>query len=496
MPLSPEEEKELAALESEFEPQELSSEEEAELAELEQEFSPKQSSVPKKDKLSKLQSGLAGLKQGASFGWYDEGLAAANTALDKSIDFMLRPFMDEDVEKFLDNPTFKQAYKQERDKIREEFDNLRQANPKTFLAGEVAGGAATSLLPGSAAAKAAGNLAKVVKGISGAAGVGAVSGAGLSEEEEIKEIAKDAAVGGTIGAVFGGTLLGAGKLASGIKNLSNNMQLKALGVGSKLSPKQQQEIVKFARDNKVLTSSPEKTLNNATELRQKAMDGLVGIKSKLKEENIDFIDKSALLGKFEEVIKRADNPDTKSAAKLARQIRQAVHKAKSDDIDGIQELYSRVGKHTRDSTKSPFERDTARALYAVMSDNVDTALIKAGETISNPGLKNAYRSANQEFRMANKIAEAAEREAGQMSRGTFLSPSDYFQAAIGGPVRAAAHVAGREASKKLGPATVAGIHRRVAPTAQTVSKIVKGMSKTNTKQGSTVGLLDLLRDKD
>jgi len=98
----------------------------------------------------------------------------------------------------------KEAYQQNRDYIRQGYDKLREANPNSYLAGEVGGTLATAAIPGMGASKAlttAGRLGT-------AAAQGAVMGLGQSEadllEGELGQAAKDVALSGGINAATAG----------------------------------------------------------------------------------------------------------------------------------------------------------------------------------------------------------------------------------------------------------------------------------------------------
>lgn len=160
-------------------------------------------SKTKREKLTTLQSGMAGLSQGASLGFADELVGGINAALDVAIDTVMRPGLTEEQQKYLDSPEFSAAYKTERDRIRAKIRQAAKDNPAAFIAGEIGGSIASTAIPGRLAAQAAGNLAKAVRAASGTVGTGAVAGAGFSEAEELTQVAKDAAKGAAVGAALG-----------------------------------------------------------------------------------------------------------------------------------------------------------------------------------------------------------------------------------------------------------------------------------------------------
>lgn len=146
---------------------------------------------------SELASGALGGLQGVSLGFADEmeGLAGALANKVGGGEF---------------------DYTERRDKARERYAEAERVNPKSFTAGRVVGGVGGVLLPGGAAAKT----------LKGAMALGAATGAaqGLGESEadltegEVGEAAKDAVVGGAVGAGAGAIGHGASRAAGALAN--------------------------------------------------------------------------------------------------------------------------------------------------------------------------------------------------------------------------------------------------------------------------------------
>lgn len=145
--------------------------------------------------ISKLESLLRGAKQGATLGFGDEITGAGESALGS---LGLVP---------------DKTYEQARDEARQ-ADRLAQLeNPLTYGGGQLAGGVATTLLPGGA-------LLKAGQGAMGAAKIGALTGAiaGAGDSEaglSDAQLYKDALTGGAVGGVAGAALHGLGSLAKG-----------------------------------------------------------------------------------------------------------------------------------------------------------------------------------------------------------------------------------------------------------------------------------------
>lgn len=159
----------------------LSEAEELELLELENEnalaVNGRSSSLPS---IPRSKSAALGAGQGITLGFADEGAGAIAGA---GRDIMSGKF-----------PTFK-SYRESRDSFRKGFKEAELANPKSYLAGEFAGGAATALVPGFQGA----TLPKL-------AAIGAAQGLGSSEADLIEGDFGGAAADIGIGAATGATL--------------------------------------------------------------------------------------------------------------------------------------------------------------------------------------------------------------------------------------------------------------------------------------------------
>lgn len=161
----------------------------------------------------KLESLLRGGRAGATMGFGDE-LAGA-------LDSVLSGFKEG-------------AYTKGRDEARALDKAAKEANPGTYLAGELGGGLATSVIPGAGIVKGAGLGANIVRG----AGAGILSGIGNSEGQSAQEIARDAAVSGLAGGALGGVVgTVAGKLVGGATQRVENAELAGLKEGVQYSTK-------------------------------------------------------------------------------------------------------------------------------------------------------------------------------------------------------------------------------------------------------------------
>lgn len=147
--------------------------------------------------VSKGESLLRGAGQGVSLGFADEAtglLEAIKDAVSNGHTNLKQVVAD---------------YAKHRDESRQAYSEAREANPKTYMAGELGGAAGTMLIPGANAAM----------GIKGMAAIGALQGLGSSEadltEGDIAPAVKDVAVGGAIGAGTGLAMKGVEKVVKG-----------------------------------------------------------------------------------------------------------------------------------------------------------------------------------------------------------------------------------------------------------------------------------------
>lgn len=148
--------------------------------------------------VSQTESGLRGAAQGASLGFADEITGGVSALYDVAT-----------TEKELSD--IPDLYTQRRDESRAAYKEAEEQNPISYGAGQVAGGVASMAVPGLGGA----NLAKL-------GATGAAYGLGASEEEDISGMAKDAALGGLVGAGGGAVAKQVGNVAKrGLSSATN-----------------------------------------------------------------------------------------------------------------------------------------------------------------------------------------------------------------------------------------------------------------------------------
>lgn len=203
----------------------------------------------------KIESMLRGAAQGVTFGFADEITGAVSSLLsDKS-------------------------YQEARDASRANYDAAREANPGYFIGSEIAGGIATTVVPGAKLLNVGrgarlGNVAAKSAAGAGLYGLGA-SDADLTEGEfgdAVKDAGAAAAIGGVAGPVLHKALPVAGKavkaagkgVAKGIRGVGDRMAIS--GAPDEKAAVQLREILKSPKRIKAAAGKPEApTLSEAKE---------------------------------------------------------------------------------------------------------------------------------------------------------------------------------------------------------------------------------------
>ncbi len=130
--------------------------------------------------VGQLESLGRGALQGATLGFSDEAIGGLEALWDK---------MSSDEK----SKTFSDLYKQHRDESRAANKRAEEANPKSYMGGQLGGGLATALVPGLGEM----NIAKM-------GALGATQAIGDSNADNVADLAKDAAIGGVTGAAVQG----------------------------------------------------------------------------------------------------------------------------------------------------------------------------------------------------------------------------------------------------------------------------------------------------
>lgn len=383
--------------------------------------------VQTKPQITQGESLARGAAQGASLGFADE-ISGGVEAL---------------WEKAKGNPTeFGKLYEIARNESRENFKKAQEANPGTYMAGEIGGGVATAFVPGVAAAKGA-KLANVA---ARAAGFGGAAGAGYSEADNVGGVLKDAATGAVLGGALAGAAPLVGKVAAragvGAKNSAERLAARAVGAErgtlKKLSQKEIQELGRQAIDEKIITplastddmiarneaiktgsmntrraayekidkaaKSTFNPLEVATELETKVLDG----------KNIKHLDTQELIKKLnpeiDNILSRGDGNITMKEA---------------------QELVQNLGKRAKfDTSRSTEANELAKTVYHTVRDAINKAAEKGGDAIN---LGDVVKTSNKRFATAKNTEKLLANKSAREQGNKLMGITDYSIVGAGLP---------------------------------------------------------------
>lgn len=221
-------------------------------------FVPEESTEDNSEKTSALYAGALGASSGATLGFGDEAGAGLMAVLDKiaqpskpSKEDVLKyiapktkeKISPEDIKVTAPEQSIQEAYKKYLKVLRDQDKKAMSDQPLSYLSGALAGGAA---IPGAAAAKGVGTLGKIAKGAKTGAILGGIGSAGAAEDVDLTtpegtyeaalDVAKGAALGGTIGAAIpatgkaiksGGDFLGDLDVSKIFKKRAGGLDLKS-----------------------------------------------------------------------------------------------------------------------------------------------------------------------------------------------------------------------------------------------------------------------------
>ncbi len=399
-------------------------------------------------KPSALESGLRGAAQGASLGFADEATGGLEALWDAAKG---------------DPKTFGELYKQHRDESRANYQAAEQANPKTFMAGQLGGGAATLLVPGLGAAEGAGLGATLGK----AALQGGLTGLGSSEATNAGGLAKDTAVGAGIGGALGGVGYGLGKGLSALQSgdAAENLAARAIGAErgtiKSLGADDVKEAGRYALDNGLLKGFP------STEEMASRNDALQSAAGKSMGDVYKTID-DAGASTFNPL-----NVATKVEDKIGDFWRSPINRGETNQLENTlesilmrgdqniplqeaQTLKQELGKvaNWKNNLNISDKERMARDAYGVVSGAIDDATEQGAKTVGKDGLTDALSSAKELFGnsktaetlLTNKLA----REQGNKIFGLTDTIAGAGGFAGGGPVTAAATIAGKKALERYG----------------------------------------------
>lgn len=311
---------------------------EMELQALDAEDIDRSPALPEPD-VSSTESALRGAAQGLTFDFADEIAGALGAAKQTA-------FGDAKLSDLLD------TYEKERDVSRENFKQAEEANPKTYLAGEIGGGILPAIATGGAGAVASvgktGLKQAAKQAAKAGAKMGAASAAGRTEEiEDVGQVARDigtgAVAGGAFGAVTPGISKGAEKAAKSFKGMAKRTFDSLADLDPKLTDELLSDptLLKAAKNDSDIAENFKEVANEGLkEFREFSTKGRNSLGT---EKDISTAD---ILRTFEERLGKLDPIADKAAMKPLVDLRKTVQ-GKLDAVSSekdVQDVMDSIAK--------------------------------------------------------------------------------------------------------------------------------------------------------
>lgn len=397
--------------------------------------------------ISKGESFARGAGQGATLGFQDE----ASAALTKGLIKLNNLFSDGKI----DEPTYAQL----RDEFRSENQKAKEANPGSYFGGELTGGLSTLAIPGVAPVKGA----TVAKAAGQAAAQGGISSLGHSEEETAKGLAKDTAIGATLGGAIGGfgQLLSKARrepIVKAIKNKADKLAVNATGAtgvqASKFDPNAGQELLKRG----IVGFG-----DSAEDIAKKAASGLDEAGGKIDEALQALDDQGVTINKKELL----DSLESKISGLKSDESQSLVKKQLSSIMDDLTEVpvenrsLSEIEKVKRGFQRlSNYNDPDATAAKKIAADVYRDAVETKASTI-DPNMGELFKKGKEDWKLLLPIHEAATRRASTLNQSPW-----------GGLLDTATGIGGASVAGIPGAIVGAGTRRLLAPRLTSSSAVI------------------------
>lgn len=320
---------------------------------------------------------IKGVEQGATFGFADELSGAIGTGLEAVAGDDRMP----DESKI---EQMKRLYQEYRDAARGRYEEAEERSPKSFMAGDIAGG---FLIPGAGAAK---GVAKGHSALKQGAKIGATAGAtealGRTESEDLSDQAMETAQGAAFGAATGGILNkilarpSTEKIKKAIPELeeeANEQALRALGAGRKDIEKEIESAIKFknpretgkyALENDLidLAERPKETYKRVISKKEEIQDGYQDVLKQFEGTNLSEKQAESLADAYFRRLDEKVTQELGSSDTITREMAENVRNAKStleremsaalqsnNPVKELQDLYVRYNKDFFNNLTSP-----------------------------------------------------------------------------------------------------------------------------------------------
>lgn len=369
-----------------------------------------------KENPSQLESAVRGGAQGIALNYADEitgGLEALKdiATTDKSLD------------------DYSNLYDKYSAESRAAYDAAQAANPKTYLAGNIAGGVGTAL--------ATGNPASLMGRVALGAGMGGVAGSGLAEPgDRLKGAAMGAALGGT--AAYGGDKLanalssGAQKLSPKLAKIAEYFKERSIGGTAK-----QMEAIKPGTGRYMLENNIGGAFSSPASVAKAAQSGLDdagGVMSAVLKELDDQgvqVNKANVIQRLEQEISQYAGDD--SAVPVVNQIKNIINNIKETGqynikpsfAENIKQGYGKISKNWL----NPDVGQAGKAAYGAYKNEVENVAEN-----SSPVLADLFKDAKQKYSMLAPIKEVASNRAAVMNNQAIGGLNDSVAAQVGAQV--------------------------------------------------------------
>lgn len=323
--------------------------------------------------ITKTQSAVRGATQGATMGFADEISGAAEALWNKAKG---------------DPQEFGNLYKKYRDESRQNFSAAQKANPGSYTSGEVGATIASALIPGTAIAKGA-SLANVALK---SALLGAATGAGYSEKEDVADIAKDAAKGAATSAVLGaGAKVAAPyagraieKVGDRFKGAADKLAARALGAErgtiKKLGAEKVYAAGRQALDEGVVSplASAEKMAQRNAAIKQKGGEKMSEIYKAIDDKNLSTFNPLDVATKIEDDLGNFyRSPINRGETKQLENTLESVlmRGDKPIPLKEAQALKEELGRaaNWKNNLNITEKEKMARSAYKIVSNEIDRA---------------------------------------------------------------------------------------------------------------------------
>lgn len=351
--------------------------------------------------VSKTESGIRGAAQGLSFGFADEATAAAEALLGSDYDKALA-------------------------ETRKLYKKAEETNPKTYGASQLAGGVASSFIPGLNVAK-AGSLGGVAlrSGLQSAA-----AGAGLSEGDLLQR-AKEAAISGGVGA-------GLGAASGAAANVLKKWAPKAAEVATGATGREQQLKFKPGSGRKLLDTkivgwfdSPKDIAIKAESALEKTSSG-IGESLRQLDKAAPEISKSQVLANL--ISERAKAAELKSNEAVVGKLDSIIDSFAKDNQTGYG--FSDLWKQKRGFDKLvnwqqwTTNPEKTQANY-LASKAVRSAVTDVAEKEA-PAIADKLADERAMYSFIKPVMEASQRRAAQLGQAPWAGVLDIASLGAGG----------------------------------------------------------------